>query len=186
MRRILYAVALLAVSVVLLNAGCYTVLQHPTGSSMVQQDTYHRSCADCHADAAYYHPYNQPYYSSHDRWGGYYGSYWWYDDYYWYDPYYDPCYDDDDYIGPKVETGTRHLWGSGGWATRGWAFSKPGSGTGSSSSPASQPSQTKDKKKTVAKEKEKEKEKEEKEEEKKKEEKKETRNLWKKPTGRRG
>ena len=93
MKRIALALALLAVSLLVLNAGCYTVLQHPTGGSVVQQDTYYRSCADCHADAAYYHPYSHPYYSSHYRWGGYYGDPWWYDDYYWYDPCYD--YDDD-------------------------------------------------------------------------------------------
>jgi hypothetical protein len=173
MRRISYAVALLAVSLLLLNAGCYTVLQHPTGSSVVQQGTYYRSCADCHADAAYYHPYSQPYYSSHDRWGGYYGSYWWYDDYYWYDPYYDY---DDDYIGPKVETDTRHLWGSSGWASGGWGFTKRGSGSSRAAPPASQPSQKNDKKKTETKEKTKEKEKPK---EKEKEKEKDERDLWK-------
>jgi hypothetical protein len=179
MRRISYALAILAVSLLLLNGGCYTVLKHPTGSSVVQEDTYYRSCADCHADAAYYHPYSQPYYSSHYGWGSYYGSPWWYDDYYWYDPCYDPCYDyDDDYIGPKVETDTRHLWGSSGWASGGWGFTKPGSGTSSTPPPASQPSQKSDKKKTKAKEKEKEKEKPK---EKEKEKPKDERDLWKKP-----
>ncbi len=173
MRRISYAVVLLAVSLLFLNAGCYTVLQHPTGSSVIQQDTYYRSCADCHADAAYYHPYSHPYYSSHDRWGGYYGSYWWYDDYYWYDPYYDY---DDDYIGPKVETDTRHLWSSSGWASGGWGFTKPGSGTSSAPSPGSQTNKKDDKKKSETKQKEKGKEKE-----KEKEDEKDERNLWKEP-----
>ena len=169
MRRMSYAVAFLAVSLLLLNAGCYTVLQHPTGGSVVQQDTYYRSCADCHADAAYYHPYSHPYYSSHYRWGGYYGDPWWYDDYYWYDP----CYDyDDDYIGPKVETDTRHLWGSSGWASGGWGFTKPGSGTSSAPSRASEPGKNDDGKKTEGKPKEKEKVKE-------KENEKDERDLWK-------
>ena len=179
MRRISYAVALVALFLLLLNAGCYTVLQHPTGSNVVQQDTYYRSCADCHADAAYYHPYSQPYYSSHYRWGGYYGSDWWYDDYYWYDPGYDY---DDDYIGPKVETDTRHLWGSSGWASGGWGFTKPGSGSSSAAPPARHPSQKNDQKKTEPKEKTKEKDKHnEKPKENEKEKEKDERDLWKSP-----
>ncbi len=173
MRRILYAAALLAISLLFLNAGCYTVLRHPTGSTVVQEDTYYRSCADCHADATYYHPYSQPYYSSHYRWNAYYGSPWWYDDYYWYDP----CYDcDDDYIGPKVETSTRHLWSAGGWG-----FGTSGSGTRRASPPAAAPGK-KDEKETKKKEAE---QKNEKKEEKKKEDEDE-RNLWKKPTRSRG
>ena len=176
MRRLSYALAILAVSLLLLNAGCYTVLKHPTGSRVVQYDTYYKSCADCHADAAYYHPYSQPYYSSHYGWGSYYGSPWWCDDYYWYDP----CYDyDDDYIGPKVETDTRHLWGSSGWASGGWGFTKPGSGS-SVAPPPRQPGQkkTEPKEKTKVKEKEKPKEKEKENE---KEKPKDERDLWKKP-----
>jgi len=161
MRRIPYAVALVALFLLLLNAGCYTVLRHPTGSNVVQEDTYYRSCADCHADAAYYHPYSEPYYSSHDRWGGYYGSYWWYDD----------------YIGPRVETGSRHLWSTGGWG-----FGTSGSRTRSPSSSVTSPGQKNDKN---AKKKEAEK-KDEKKEDKKKEQKEEERNLWKKPTRSRG
>jgi len=175
MRRISYAVALFALFLLFLNAGCYTVLRHPTGSSVVQEDTYYRSCADCHADAAYYHPYSEPYYSSHDRWGGYYGSYWWYDDYW----CWDPCYDyDDDYIGPQVETGGRHLWSTGGWG-----FGTSGSSTRSPSPSVTSPGQKTDKN---AKKKEAEKKDEKKDEKKKEEKKDDERNLWKKPTRSRG
>ncbi len=131
MKRIALALALVAVSLLLLNAGCYTVLQHPTGSSVVQEGSYYRTCADCHADAAYYHPYGRSYSRygrSHYRWNDYYGYPWWYDDYWWWD---DHDYDDhdNDYDGPDVETGTRHLWGTGGWPSSGWGFTPPGSGT---------------------------------------------------------
>jgi hypothetical protein len=180
MKRIALALALLAVSLLLLNVGCYTVLRHPTGSSVVQEGSHYRTCADCHADAGYYHPYGRsyghPYYRSHNRWGSYYGSPWWYDDYWWWD---DHDYDhdhDDDYEGPEVETGTRHLWSSGGWPTRGW-----GPGTGSTRAPASEPTQKNDKKKIEVKEK-----MEEKEKPKETEEEKEKRSPWNKPTGRRG
>ena len=172
MKRMAHAVVLFAVSLLVLSAGCYTVLQHPTGSSVVQEGSYYRSCADCHADAAYYHPYSHPYYSygrSHSRWGSYYGSPWWYNDYWAWDPYYDHHHHDHDYEGPEVETGTRHLWSSGGWASSGWGFSRPGSGTGRATAPANVPSKKdNDKKKDEKKDEEKEKEKEE-------------RNLWKKP-----
>ena len=180
MRRIALGLALLAVSLLLLNAGCYTVLQHPTGSSVVQEGSYYRTCGDCHADAAYYHPYGRsyshPYYRygrSHQRWGSYYGSPWWYDDYWQWDPYDDHDYD---YEGPEVETGTRHLWSSGGWATRGW-----GSSTRSTPAPAREPTKNDNKKKTEVKEK-----MEEKENPKETEKEKEKRSPWKKPTGRRG
>ncbi len=174
MRRIALGLALLAVSLLLLNVGCYTVLQHPTGSSVVQEGSYYRTCADCHADAAYYHPYgssyNHPYYRygrSHHRWGSYYGSPWWYDDYWQWDPYDDHDYDHE---APDVETGTRHLWSSGGWASSGWGFTKPGSGTTSPTPSTNVPSKKDDKKED--------KKKDEKKDEKKE---KDERNLWKKP-----
>ncbi len=182
MKRIALALALLAVSLLLLNAGCYTVLQHPTGGSVVQEGSYYRTCADCHADATYYHPYGRSYSRygrSHRRWNSYNGSPWWYDDYWQWDPYDDHDYDHD-YDAPEVETGTRHLWSSGGWPTRGW-----GSSTGSTRAPASEPIERDDKKKMEMKEKTKEKEKL-KETEKEIEKEKEKRSPWKKPTGRRG
>ncbi len=104
--------------------GCYTVLRHPTGSEVVEAGGYYKSCADCHANAAYYHPYYS-YGRSHSWWSGYYGSPWWYDDYWWWDPYHG---DDGDYEGPEVEQGERHLWSPGGWATKGWGFTRPESG----------------------------------------------------------
>ena len=70
MRRVkMIAVALLILIPILL-AGCYTVLRHPTGGNVVAQGSTYRSCADCHADAAYYHPYYR-YGRSHRGWGAY-------------------------------------------------------------------------------------------------------------------
>jgi uncharacterized protein YceK len=172
MRRTAIAVALLAVSVLLLTTGCYTVLRHPTGSEIVQEGQYYRSCADCHADAAYYHPYGHRYYNygrSHYGWSGYYGYPWWYNDNWWWDDH-GHHHDYDDYDGPEVETGTRHLWSSDGWASGGWGFVKPGSSPRSPSSPQRKPD-TDDKK-------------EEKKEEKKESE--DDRNLWTKPKKKKG
>jgi hypothetical protein len=169
MRRLLTAAVLLAVSFLIAGTGCYTVLRHPTGSDIVQEGSYYRSCADCHADAAYYHPFgHHRYYNygrSHYGWGGYYGRPWWYDDYWWWDPH----HDDDDYDGPQVETGERHLWSSEGWAPQGWGFSRPGS---SPRVPARPPQRPRDD------------DEDKKDENKKKEEKKEDkdkRSLWNRP-----
>jgi hypothetical protein len=139
MKRTAQAVLLLAVALLMMTSGCYTVLRHPTGSHIVQEGSYYRSCADCHADAAFYHPYGHPYYRygrSHYSWGGYYGSPWWYNDYWWWDDHH--YYDDDDYEydGPETETGTRHLWGTGGWPSSGWGFNPP---TGDAVSPQVRP-----------------------------------------------
>lgn len=123
MRRLLRVATVLAVLLLLTTAGCYTVLKHPTGGSIVQEGSYYRSCADCHADAAYYHPYshsNYRYGRSHYGWSDYYGYPWWYNDYWWWD-----SHDGDDYDGPEVEKGARHLWSSDGWASGGWGFRTP-------------------------------------------------------------
>ncbi len=147
-------VLLIAVAAALLVslAGCYTVLRHPTGNDLTTGADYtrgdvgyhsqgYRSCADCHSDAAYYHPYYR-YGSSHYRWNDYYGSPWWYDnDSWWHD---DGYYDDPGEPGPEPETGVRHLWGAGGWPTKGWGFGSSGapeSGTRTPPPPAQQPSQ---------------------------------------------
>ncbi len=153
MKRIALALALLAVSLLLLNAGCYTVLQHPTGGSVVQEGSYYRTCADCHADAAYY---RSPCWSD-NSWGRY-----------------DHQCDDHDEssAGPEVETGTRHLWGTGGWAPGGWGFTKPGSGTRRPPPPPANEPQKKEKQKKKDEDKNKEKETEKEKDE---------RNLWKKP-----
>ncbi len=142
MKRLSLAVGLLVLFFLLLTAGCYTVLRHPTGKSVVDEARYYRSCADCHAEAAYYHPYYR-YGGSHNRWRTYYGYPWWYDQSWWWYPY--------DHggsgTGPEVEHGTPHLWGSAGWASGGWGFHRP-SGEGSRPSrddePRSQPDQKPD------------------------------------------
>ncbi len=123
-RSRLFQISLVLV-VLLAASGCYTVLRHPTGPAVVSGGAYYRTCADCHADAAFYHPYYH-YGWSHYGWRAYYGSPWWYDDYWW-------CPDDEEVAGdgPEIERGTRHLWGAGGWASRGWGFSRP-SGQGQS------------------------------------------------------
>lgn len=170
MKRTAQAVALLAVSLVVLSAGCYTVLRHPTGSSIVQEGAYYRSCADCHADAAFYHPYGHRYYTyggSHYRWRDYYGWPWWQYDYWWDD--WDHHDSDYDYDGPEIETGRRHLWSSDGWASGGWGFTKPESGT-RMPPPPSQGSGRKDEQKEEPRKKDEKKEKE-----------KDERHLWKKP-----
>lgn len=110
------------------TVGCYTVLRHPVAESVTYEGTYYRSCADCHADAAYYHPYYR-YGTSHTRWQGYYGYPWWYDDYWWY-PHEDTGEPRD------VERGERHLWSPGGWASGGWGFTK---GTGTAPPPTVRP-----------------------------------------------
>jgi hypothetical protein len=117
-RTVATALGALLILSLLVTAGCYTVLQHPTGRDIVAEDSYYRGCDDCHADASYYHPYYR-YGSSHYRWSGYYGYPWWYDDYWWWG--YDD-YDDYDGESPDVERGTRHLWQNGGWAGGGWGF----------------------------------------------------------------
>lgn len=100
--------------------GCYTVLRHPTGPSVVTEGTHYKSCSDCHADAVYYHPYYH-YGSSHRRWSRFYGDPWWYDDYWWYrrSPY------GGSGDGTSVESGRRHLWSKSGWASGGWGFRRP-------------------------------------------------------------
>jgi hypothetical protein len=170
MKRTALAVLLLGVAFLLLNAGCYTVLRHPTGSQIVQEGAYYRSCADCHQDSEYYHPYSHPYYGygrSQYGWGGYYGSPWWYDSYWWWDDDNHPHHDGGDYEPPNVEEGSRHLWSSDGWAGSGWGFVKPGS---SPRAPA--PSSDKNKK---------DEKKEEKKEDKKEKKTEDDRNLWDKP-----
>ena len=180
MRQRSHALALLAVFLLLLTAGCYTVLQHPTGSHVATDGAYYRSCADCHADAAYYHPYSHQHYRygrSQYGWGDYYGSPWWYNDYWWWDDHHD--HGDYDHEGPEIETGTRHLWSSDGWASGGWGFVRPGSGSGAGGDRPSQPESGKFRQEERKPEKTKKKDKDKKDEEKKEE--KDTRDLWKKP-----
>jgi len=112
---------LVVLAALVATTGCYTVLRHPTGGEAVETAGYYRSCADCHANAEYYHPYYR-YGRTNTWWSGYYGNPWWYDDYWWWDPY---DGDDGDYEGPEVERNKRHLWSSGGWATKGWGFTRP-------------------------------------------------------------
>jgi hypothetical protein len=152
------AAVLLAVSFLIVGTGCYTVLRHPTGSDVVREGAYYRSCADCHADAPFYHPYGHRYYRygrSHYGWGGYYGRPWWYDNYWWWDHHDDDDYDD--YDGPRVETRERHLWSEGGWAPQGWGFSRPGTSP-PTSAPPSRPRDDGDEKKNESKKKEEKKE----------------------------
>ncbi len=118
----------ITIIVLLVLSGCYTVLRHPAGSTIVDDSTYDSSmyyggggpCAGCHAAAEYYHP-SYRYGASHYRWNNYYGDPWWqYDDWWWSEPDYPVG---GEYEGPQVEQGTRHLWGGSGWATKGWGGS---------------------------------------------------------------
>jgi len=121
MKRLLLAACVLLTIVMVSASGCYTVLRHPTSSDATYGRSYGRTCADCHAGADYYHPYYR-YGRSNYYWNDYYGYPWWYDDYWWWD------HDDgNDGEAPDVESGERHLWSPGGWASGGWGFVKPGS-----------------------------------------------------------
>lgn len=119
MRKLVWAVRAAALLALLAASGCYTVLSHPAETDVVAAGSYYRSCADCHADATYYHPYYS-YGRSHDRWRDYYGFPWWYYDRWWSHP--DAGSGEP---GVPVETGTRHIWGSGSGGTRGWSFALP-------------------------------------------------------------
>lgn len=134
MRRFQILAGVLLVLAILSATGCYTVLRHPTGTDVVQQGTYYRSCADCHADAQFYHPYYR-YGRSHYGWSDYNGYPWWYDNYWWWD-----SQGDDGGETPEIETGERHLWGARGWASGGWGFTKPsGDSTPRTTSPPKPP-----------------------------------------------
>lgn len=136
MRKIVWAVRVAALLALVAASGCYTVLSHPAETDVTTAGSGYMSCADCHADASYYHPYYH-YGRSHDRWGGYYGFPWWYYDHWWYDS------DGGGHPSVPVETDTRHIWGSGG-GTKGWSFALPatppaqGQRTEGDSAPASE------------------------------------------------
>jgi hypothetical protein len=134
MKRLAMLSGVLFVLALLATTGCYTVLRHPTGTNVVEGRSYYRTCADCHADSEFYHPYYR-YGRSHYRWNDYYGYPWWYDDYWWWD------HDDHDGGEPvEVERGERHLWGSSGWASGGWGFARPsGSSTPRTDPPPKKP-----------------------------------------------
>ena len=134
MRRSLWVVGFLVLLSLFAVSGCYTVLRHPTGESVVYEGDYYKTCADCHADASYYHPY-YTYGMSNYRWRDYYGYPWWYDGSWWWDPY-----DHGDHEpGPEAQSGTGHLWGTGGWPSGGWGFGTPSSGEQSGQSETSRP-----------------------------------------------
>jgi hypothetical protein len=123
MRRMPVTLGILLLISIFATAGCYTVLRHPTGSEIVSGEPYYRSCADCHADAEYYHPYSSYGYGygySNSSWRSYYGYPWWYDNYWGWDHQGEH---NEGESNPPVEQGTGHLWGSGGWASGGWGFS---------------------------------------------------------------
>ena len=120
MKRLSVPLWTLLILVILVLAGCYTMVKHPTGREVVYEGsydhgTYDQGCIDCHPDAAYYHPY-YGYARSHYWWNGYYGYPWWYYDCWWW--YW--C-DSGGGSGVPVETGSRHLWQTSGWASGGWA-----------------------------------------------------------------
>jgi len=119
MRKVLWALCAAAILSLLAASGCYTVLSHPAETDVVTGGSYYRSCADCHADATYYHPYYH-YGRSQSGWGDYYGYPWWYSDRWWW-------HSDDGGEHPSVpvDTGTPHIWGGGSGGPKGWSFVLP-------------------------------------------------------------
>ncbi|UCF77753.1 MAG: hypothetical protein JSW03_06470 [Candidatus Eiseniibacteriota bacterium] len=91
-----------AVILALVAGGCYTVLKHPEGVTLMDESYQRKSCMDCHQEAWFYHydPYWYGTYYPNDWWG-YYGRPWWYDDYWYY-------YGTGEY--EPVERGRRHMW----------------------------------------------------------------------------
>ena len=86
----------------LVGSGCYTVLKHPEGVAMVDENQNRKSCMDCHQETWLYH-YDPYWYGSYypGDWRYYYGRPWWYDDYWYYTP---PGETE------PVERGGRHMW----------------------------------------------------------------------------
>jgi len=85
-----------------ITPGCYTMLQHPEGVSLVGEDQTRMSCMDCHQESWLYH--SDPYwYGSYypGDWRYYYGRPWWYEDYWYYYPPGETA---------PVESGGRHMW----------------------------------------------------------------------------
>jgi hypothetical protein len=83
------------------------MLRHPQVTDMTSDEGGRKACADCHADAQFYHDVNYGdaswYHYYPAQWAAYYEYPWWYNDY-WYvgSP-------DDDTIVP-TEVGGRHVW----------------------------------------------------------------------------
>ncbi len=79
----------LALAIIILTSGCYTILQHPDSEAHYVAEDYQADCLGCHTE---YHEYpygyfygNYPdYWWSNPRWGQYYAYPWWWDNY-WYD-----------------------------------------------------------------------------------------------------
>jgi hypothetical protein len=125
--------ALLLFVLLALAAGCYTVMRHPTGPEVVHAGDDYKSCADCHAESSYYHPY-YGYARSHYWWNGFYGYPWWYYDCWWW--YW--C-DTPGGGGSPAETGSRHLWQTSGLASSGWGFATGGTRGSQVTPPVAQP-----------------------------------------------
>lgn len=97
--------------------GCYTMIRHPeidpSESAMHTDQVGDTSCADCHADADYYHwtsPYYTSFYSDYpSTWGTYYLNPWWHD------KYWAPGSGGS---GEPVERDGRHAWDRGPGAPR--------------------------------------------------------------------
>lgn len=98
--------------------GCYTMIRHPeTDMTTAGAGSMDRSCADCHADADYYHwvdPYYTQFYRQHPAsWGAYYAHPWWHSGQYGYDTgsgdHHPPAND-----GEQDNSDGRSAWGRGG------------------------------------------------------------------------
>ena len=100
-------VLLLLLGAAVSGAGCYTLVRHPSVTELTSTEGERKACADCHADAEFYHETaygDEGWYDYYpEPWAGYYEFPWWYNDYW--------------YVAPPVEgplvpteVGGRHAW----------------------------------------------------------------------------
>lgn len=105
--RYLKLLSPLALLIILIASGCYTILSHPGEEDGFAASDRNSNCLSCHPnyhdDYGYSHYYYPGYWTDVPRWGHYYAVPWWWD-YYWYadDDYY---YEDDVY--PRSSDGEK-------------------------------------------------------------------------------
>lgn len=97
-RKLIIGIAAL-IAAAITSAGCYTIIKHPTMTTIQGDDAEgttesythveaDRDCMRCHTDYGtypygYYYGYYPDYYWSNPKWGSYYAYPWWWEEY-WY------------------------------------------------------------------------------------------------------